>query len=117
MYLAINIVGILIFLLIGWIFSHDRKHIQWVSVGIMTALNIVIAGLLTVLPWGRAAVHAAASAFSELVKVAFKGINFALANWVGADGTHPEAVNFVTSALLPILLVVPLFDILTSLLK
>lgn len=113
MYLAINIVGILIFLLIGWIFSHDRKHIQWVSVGIMTALNIVIAGLLTVLPWGRAAVHAAASTFSELVKVAFKGINFALANWVGADGTHPDAVNFVTSALLPILLVVPLFDILT----
>ena len=45
--------------------------------------------------------------------MAWKGINFALANWVGAEGVDPTPVNFIVSALLPILLVVPVFDILT----
>ena len=36
-----------------------------------------------------------------------------MANWVGAEGVDPKPVNFIVSALLPILLVVPVFDILT----
>ena len=95
------------------IFSHDRRKIHWQSVGILGALNLVIAWILTSFPWGRAAVQGAAAGFNKLVSVAWKGINFALANWVGAEGVDPAPVNFVVGALLPILLVVPLFDILT----
>jgi len=111
--LAINILGILVFLAAGWLFSHDRRKIHWQSVGILGALNLVIAWILTSFPWGRAAVQGAAAGFNKLVSVAWKGINFALANWVGAEGVDPAPVNFVVGALLPILLVVPLFDILT----
>ena len=111
--LAVNILGVLVFLAAGWLFSHDRRKIHWQSVGILTALNLVIAWILTSFSWGRAAVQGAAAGFNELVSVAWKGINFALANWVGAEGVDPAPVNFVVGALLPILLVVPLFDILT----
>lgn len=111
--LAINVLGILVFLAAGWLFSHDRRKIHWQSVGILGALNLVIAWILTSFPWGRAAVQGAATGFHKLVSVAWKGINFALANWVGAEGVDPAPVNFVVGALLPILLVVPLFDILT----
>ncbi len=113
MLLAVNILGVLVFLTAGWLFSHNRKGIHWQSVGILTALNLVIAWVLTSFPWGRAAVQGAAAGFNELVSVAWKGINFALANWVGAEGVDPTPVNFIVSALLPILLVVPVFDILT----
>ena len=113
MLLAVNILGVIVFLAAGWLFSHNRKGIHWQSVGILTALNLVIAWVLTSFPWGRAAVQGAAAGFNELVSVAWKGINFALANWVGAEGVDPKPVNFIVSALLPILLVVPVFDILT----
>ena len=111
--LAVNILGVLVFLAAGWLFSHDRRKIHWQSVGILTALNLVIAWILTSFSWGRAAVQGAAAGFNELVSVAWKGINFALSNWVGAEGVDPKPVNFIVSALLPILLVVPVFDILT----
>ncbi|WP_366180598.1 nucleoside transporter C-terminal domain-containing protein [Actinomyces timonensis] len=113
MYLAINVLGLAVFLAAGWLLSHDRKRIPWQSVAILTALNLVIAWVLTSFTWGRAAVKGAAAGFNELVSVAWKGINFALTNWVGAEGVDPKPVNFVVSALLPILLVVPVFDILT----
>lgn len=107
--LAINILGILVFLAAGWLFSHDRRKIHWQSVGILGALNLVIAWILTSFPWGRAAVQGAAAGFNKLVSVAWSGINFALAE----NNGPPVPVNFIVGALLPILLVVPLFDILT----
>ncbi|NYI25612.1 NupC/NupG family nucleoside CNT transporter [Aeriscardovia aeriphila] len=113
MYLALNVLGILVFVGIGWLFSHDKKHIQWLSVGIMMVFNIFIAWFLTSFSVGRSIVQGAATGFNELVKVAYKGINFAFANWVGPEGINPAPVNFIASALLPILLVVPMFDILT----
>ncbi len=111
--LAVNILGVLAFLAVGWLFSRNRTRIPWRSVGILTALNVVIAWLLTGFPWGRAAVEGAAAGFNELVSVAWRGINFAFGDWVGPEGIDPTPANFVVSALLPILLIVPLFDILT----
>ena len=113
MYLAINILGLAVFLAVGWVFSNNRKGIKWQSVGCMVVLNVIIAFLLTSFEAGRAAVKAAADGFAWIVNISYKGVNFALANWVGADGTNPAPVNFIVSALLPILLIVPLFDILT----
>ncbi|GAB4095479.1 nucleoside transporter C-terminal domain-containing protein [Brachybacterium horti] len=113
MYLALNVLGVAVFLALGWLFSKDRRAIRWHSVGLMVALNLVIAWFLTSFPAGRAVVRGAADGFAWLVAIAYEGINFALQDWVGADGTDPAPVNFVVSALLPILLIVPLFDILS----
>ncbi|MCH4008357.1 NupC/NupG family nucleoside CNT transporter [Companilactobacillus sp.] len=108
MYLIVNIIGLIVFLAIGVLFSKNRKGIQWKSIAIMVVLNLVLAWFLTSMSIGRDIVSGAAAGFNWLVQVAYVGIEFALPSWV-----HVKSMDFVTSALLPILLIVPLFDILT----
>jgi purine nucleoside transport protein len=108
MYLAINIIGIIVFLGVAVLFSKNRKNIDWKSVGIMVVINILLAWFLVNSTVGINGVKAAADGFKWLVDVSYQGIAFALADWVNV-----KSMNFVTSALLPILMIVPLFDILT----
>ena len=108
MYLLINIIGLIVFLAIGVLFSKDRKHIHWKAVGIMVILNLLLAWFLTSSPAGRAGVKAAADGFAWIVAVSAKGTVFALGKWY-----DPKNLNFICSALMPILMIVPLFDILT----
>ncbi|WP_172188483.1 NupC/NupG family nucleoside CNT transporter [Lentilactobacillus kribbianus] len=108
MYLIVNIIGILVFLGIAVLFSKDRKNIKWKSVIVVLAINLVLAWIFTSFTWGRDAVKAAADGFNWLVQVSYTGISFALASWVNV-----KQMDFVTSSLLPILMIVPLFDILT----
>ena len=108
MHIVINILGIITFLALAILFSKDRKSINKRTVGILFALNIFIGWFLTSFPIGREFIIAAAAAFTAVVNVSFEGIAFALPNWVNA----PQ-MNFITAALLPLLMIVPLFDILT----
>ncbi|MFN1208143.1 Na+ dependent nucleoside transporter N-terminal domain-containing protein, partial [Enterococcus lactis] len=64
MYLLVNILGIIVFLGIAFIFSKNKKEIKWRSVITVLVLNLVIAYCLTQFAWGRAAVEAAANGFS-----------------------------------------------------
>lgn len=107
LYLIVNIIGILVFMLIAFLFSKDKKAINWKSIIIMLALNIVIAWFLTSFSIGVDCVKAAAKGFDWIVNIAYTGIAFVLPNWV-----HVKTMNFITSVLLPILMIVPLFDIL-----
>ncbi len=108
MYLIVNIIGILVYLGIAFLFSKDRKNINWKSIIIVLAINLILAWVLTSFSGGRDAVKAAADGFNWLVQVSYQGIGFALASWVNV-----KQMDFVTSSLLPILMIVPLFDILT----
>ncbi len=108
MYFAINVLGVLVFLAVGVLLSKKRDRINWRGVGVLLALNVFIAWFLTSFSIGREIVSGAAAAFVWLVSVAYDGIAFAFPDWV-----HVPQMNFFTSALLPILLVVPMFDILT----
>ena len=47
MYLAINVLGIVIFLAIGVLFSKKRKDIQWRSIGTLLVINVFLAWFLT----------------------------------------------------------------------
>ena len=108
MYLAINIVGLIVFLFIGFLFSKDKKNINWKAIAIMVVINIVLAAFLIGSPVGRHGVQAAADGFVWLVDASAKGTTFALGSWYNAKN-----LNFICSALMPILMVVPMFDILT----
>lgn len=108
MYLAINIVGVLIFLLIGFIFSKDKKAINWRGVITMVVFNLVLAWFLTSFSVGRAIVEGAASGFNQLMDVAYTGIKFAFPSMVKA-----KQMDWFFQVLMPILMIVPLFDILT----
>ncbi|WEV57119.1 NupC/NupG family nucleoside CNT transporter [Ligilactobacillus acidipiscis] len=108
MYLAINIIGLAIFLLLGWLLSKDKSQINWKAVIIMVVFNLVLAWFLTSFSIGRTIVDVAAAGFNELVDVAYTGISFALPSMV-----HVKQMDWFVQVLLPILMIVPLFDILT----
>ena len=54
MYLAINIVGVLVFLAIGWLLSKDRKQINWRAIAVMVLFNLFLAWFITSFSIGRA---------------------------------------------------------------
>lgn len=108
MYLLINIVGMAIFIAIGFLLSRDRKKINWRAIATLFVLNIVIAWFLLQFPVGRAIVEFLAGGFVWILNISFKGIAFAFPDWVNV----PQ-MNFFTSVLMPLLMIIPLFDILT----
>jgi CNT family concentrative nucleoside transporter/purine nucleoside transport protein len=108
LYLAINIIGLAIFLLLGWLLSKNKSQINWKAIIIMVIFNLVLAWFLTSFSIGRTIVDVAAAGFNELVDVAYTGIAFALPSMV-----HVKQMDWFVQVLLPILMIVPLFDILT----
>ena len=79
MYLAINILGIIVFLAIGFLFSKNKKAINWKAIAIMVVLNLVLAWFLTGSAAGRAGVKAAADGFAWIVDISSTGTIFAAA--------------------------------------
>ena len=108
MYLLINIVGLFAFVGVGYLLSKDRRNIPWRCVIQLFAFNVLMAGFLNMSSVGREFVRLAAEGVAEFTNIAFVGVGFALPNWVNV----PQ-MNFITGALLPLLMVVPVFDILT----
>ncbi|WP_192937875.1 NupC/NupG family nucleoside CNT transporter [Latilactobacillus graminis] len=108
MYLLVNVLGLLIFIGVGFLFSKKKKEIDWRAILIMLVINLVLAWFLTSFSIGREIVLGAANGFNWLVQVAYTGIAFALPSWVNV-----KQMDFVASVLLPILMIIPLFDILT----
>lgn len=110
MLILINLLGIFVFLGVGALFSKNRKEIPWRIVARLLVINIILAAFFNVSPIGRNLVRITAEGFNAFVNVAYTGIGYALPNWV-----YVEQMNFVTAALLPLLMIVPFFDILTYL--
>ena len=107
MAVVINLAALIVFLAIAVLFSHDRQAINKKTVAKLLALNIFVGWFLTSFQIGREMIVAVANAFTAVVSIAYEGVAFALPNWVNV----PQ-MNFVTAALLPLLMIVPLFDIL-----
>ncbi|MDR0847397.1 MAG: NupC/NupG family nucleoside CNT transporter [Lactobacillales bacterium] len=117
MFLVINIIGIFVFLAVGVLCSRDRKAIDYKGVGIAVVFNLVLAAFLLLTPIGVAIVEGATSAFAWVASQAYHGVAFAFPNFVPAEfgGTLEKggSMIFVISALMPMLLMIPLFDTLT----
>ncbi|WHI69802.1 nucleoside transporter C-terminal domain-containing protein [Staphylococcus epidermidis] len=107
MFLLVNIIGLFIFLGIGVIFSRNRKNIQWKSIFILVILNLFLAWFFIYFPWGRAGVKGATNGIAWVIESAHEGTGFAFKSF-----TSNKMMDMAVSALFPILLVVPLFDIL-----
>ena len=107
MFLLINIIGLLVFLGIAVLFSRDRKHIQWKSILILVLLNVFLACFFVYFQIGRSIVEGLAAAIAWVIQSAHTGTGFAFSSF-----TSGKQMDMAVSALFPILLVVPLFDIL-----
>ena len=107
MFLLINIIGLLVFLGIAVLFSRNRKHIQWKSILILVLLNVFLAWFFVYFQIGRSIVEGLAAAIAWIIQSAHTGTGFAFSSF-----TSGKQMDMAVSALFPILLVVPLFDIL-----
>ncbi|PTK62545.1 NupC/NupG family nucleoside CNT transporter [Staphylococcus haemolyticus] len=107
MFLLVNIIGLLAFLGIAVLFSRDRKNIQWKSILILVVLNLFLAWFFVYFQIGRTIVEGLASAIAWVIQSAHTGTGFAFSSF-----TSGKQMDMAISALFPILLVVPLFDVL-----
>ncbi|MDR1861501.1 MAG: nucleoside transporter [Candidatus Ancillula sp.] len=115
-YLIVDVVGIVVFLGIGVLFSRDRKAIDFKAVGISTVFNILLAAFLILTPFGQIIIKGAADGFAWVVQKAYKGIAFAVPDFVPVSfGGNMNSNNmmFIISALMPMLLIIPIFDTLS----
>ena len=107
MVIIINIVALVLFLALAVLLSQNRRAINKITVAKLLALNLFIGWFLTSFTIGREIIIVVADVFTAVVSIAYEGVAFALPNWVNV----PQ-MNFVTAALLPLLMIVPMFDIL-----
>lgn len=56
MLIAINVLGILVFVGVAYLFSNDKKTIQWKSVSIVLVLEVFLAWFFTQFKAGQIAV-------------------------------------------------------------
>ena len=108
MLFAVNVIGIFVFIGIAIFFSRNRAKINKKTVGILLTLNVIIAAFLTSFPAGREVIVSLSSILNSVIAISYEGAAFAIPNWVNV----PQ-MNFITSALFPLLMIIPLMDILT----
>ena len=89
------VLGLLAFISLGWLFSSNRKQINWPLVVSGIALQFIIAVLVLRVPAVSSAFQSVASGFTLLLSYSEKGAEFVLGPWpadvyvgtgTGADG-------------------------------
>lgn len=117
LYFGLNIFGIVVFVGISFLISKRKKDVNWLSIGILLALNVVLAWFFLRVPIGQEIIKAAVNFFASLVTAASEGVAFAFGDALTSTSeqikTGVQTSVFFASALLPIIVIVPLFDILT----
>ncbi len=77
-----SIVGIFTLLGIGFLFSENKKSINYRTVFVALALQITIGAFVLYVPWGREALTAAANGVAEVIAYGHEGSKFIFAGLV-----------------------------------
>lgn len=107
MHIIIGIVGIVVFLALALLASSDRKNVRWQYIGLMLAIQVVLAFFLLKTSIGIKIVGGVASGFGYLLQQASEGINFVF----GGLMNEGESTFFI-NVLLPIVFISALIGIL-----
>lgn len=107
--LSRGLLGVFVLILIGYIFSTDRKSINWKLVGKGLLLQLTLALLILKVPFVETIFEAVATGFRELIDFSHEGATFLFG---GPEGMPPMLKNFAFY----ILPSVVFFSALTSLL-
>lgn len=109
----IGIVGLVVFLLLAWVMSSDKKSVRWQYIGIMMAIQFLLAFLLLKTSGGIKLVEALATGFGYLLGYAEQGVNFVFGGLENpAVGKVPATSTFFMDVLLPITFISALIGIL-----
>ncbi|OCA90168.1 NupC/NupG family nucleoside CNT transporter [Pradoshia sp. D12] len=107
MSIILGILGIALLIGISYLFSNDKKNINFKAVAIMIGFQLVLTFLLLGTTVGLKVVDAVAGAFNKLLSYSQEGIEFVIGGWI-PEGGSPFFVNVLmpvifTSALLSVL--------------
>lgn len=109
----IGIIGLVVFLFLAWVMSSDKKGVRWQYIGIMLAIQFLLAFLLLKTSGGIKLVEGLATGFGYLLGYAEQGVNFVFAGLENpAAGKMPAASTFFMDVLLPITFISALIGIL-----
>lgn len=104
----IGILGIFAIMGLAWLFSSDRKGINFKAIGIMLLLQVLVTWGMLSTRIGEIVINAVSSVILKLVDFARAGINFVIGD------LKPEGASvFVIDVLLPIIFFAALIAILT----
>ncbi|MDQ3205862.1 MAG: NupC/NupG family nucleoside CNT transporter [Pseudomonadota bacterium] len=87
---AFGLFGLAVLLAIAWLFSNNRKRVDWQLVGIGLVLQLLVAGFVLLTPWGAAVFDGLSGGFVKLLGFTTEGARF-----IFGDFTDPAKFGFV----------------------
>lgn len=93
--IAKGIFGLIFLFFIGYIFSKNRKNINWTMVAKGTALQVILALLILKVPFVSGIFEWLSKGFTKLINFSHDGANF-LFRSLGSEQIHPMMMNFMT---------------------
>ena len=90
-----GIFGLIFLFFIGFIFSKNRKNINWSMVAKGTALQVILALLILKVPFISNIFEWLSKGFTKLINFSHDGANF-LFRSLGSEQIHPMMMNFMT---------------------
>jgi purine nucleoside transport protein len=107
--LVINMIGVITVLAIAYFCSNNRKKVDWLSIIVMLAIQVLITWLMLTTAAGGQVINTIAKFFLWLIDSSMSGIHFVFGDLAPRNGT----ASFFMMVLLPIIFIVTFFDILT----
>lgn len=87
---AFGLFGLAVLLAIAWLFSNNKKRVDWRLVGIGLVLQLLVASFVLLTPWGASAFDALSGGFVKLLGFTTEGARF-----IFGDFTDPAKFGFV----------------------
>jgi concentrative nucleoside transporter, CNT family len=85
-----GLVGLAMLLGLAWLFSNNRRAVDWKLVGVGLVLQLLIAGFVLLTPWGASVFDAVATGFVKLLGFTTEGARF-----IFGDFSDPGKFGFV----------------------
>jgi len=85
-----GLVGLAMLLGLAWLFSNNKRAVDWKLVGIGLVLQLLIAGFVLLTPWGASVFDAVATGFVKLLGFTTEGARF-----IFGDFSDPGKFGFV----------------------
>ncbi len=88
--IGFGLFGLAVLIGIAWLFSNNKRRVDWKLVGIGLTLQIVVASLVLLTPWGASIFDGLSSGFVRLLGFTTEGARF-----IFGDFTDPAKFGFV----------------------
>ncbi len=94
----VSLFGIVFFIGLAWVFSNNRKAVNWKLVGVGVTMQLAFAAVIFFVPGGEYAFDAATQAVASLLEFTSQGSSFIFESFV-TNQWEPALINFAFAVL------------------